>query len=77
MYRVLICNMIKSDKYSNEMIIENSQDLSLYLELGHEAASEGDVESARNWYNIGLKIAKNYNDIINEKQFTRFLYTLL
>lgn len=69
--------MIKSDKYSNEMVIENIQDLSLYLELGHTAASEGDIESAINWYNIGLKIAKNHNDLLHEKQFIRFLYTLL
>lgn len=69
--------MIKSDKYSNTIIMENSNDLSLYFELGHTAASDGDVESARNWYTIGLKMAKNGNDFVNEKLFARFIYTLL
>lgn len=57
--------------------MENPNDLSLYFELGHTAASDGDIESARNWYTIGLKMAKNDNDFVNEKLFTRYIYTLL
>lgn len=68
--------MIETVKYSNVMLTENAQDISLYLELGHTAASNGDNDAAKNWYSIGLKIAKECNDLINEKQFTRFLYTL-
>ena len=53
-----------------------SNNLAMYLELGHNAASKGDENEAKNWYSTGLKIAKQLGDISIEKEFTRFLYTM-
>ena len=57
----------------NEM---DSNNLALYLELGHNAASKGDQDEAKNWYATGLKIAKELGNISIEKEFSRFLYTM-
>ncbi len=53
-----------------------TDDVALYLELGHAASSRGDQDEAKNWYSIGLKIAKSCGDIISEKEFKRFLFSL-
>ena len=57
----------------NEM---DSDNLALYLELGHNAASKGDQDEAKNWYTTGLKIARELGNISIEKEFSRFLHTM-
>jgi hypothetical protein len=53
----------------------NSNDLGLYLQLGHSAASVGDEDEARNWYSIGLNRAKAAEDSAHIQLFTRFIQT--
>ena len=54
----------------------DANNLALYLELGHNAASKGDQDEAKNLYATGLKIAKETGNISIEKEFSRFLYTM-
>jgi hypothetical protein len=53
----------------------NSSDLSLYLQLGHSAASVGDEDEAKNWYSIGLTRAQVAEDSVHIQLFTRFIQT--
>ena len=53
----------------------NSSDLSLYLQLGHSAASVGDEDEAKNWYSIGLTRAQIAEDSVHIQLFTRFIQT--
>ena len=53
----------------------NSSDLSVYLQLGHSAASIGDEDGARNWYSIGLDKALLAEDSVHIQLFTRFIQT--
>lgn len=61
----------------NNIEVNTLKDLSLYLDLGHSAAEKGEVDEAKNWYSIGLQIAKKENNLEIEKEFNRFLFTLL
>ena len=72
----LICTMIRTmEKKEINTVDYNSSDLSLYLQLGHSAASIGDEDEARNWYSIGLNRAQVAQDSVHIQLFTRFIQT--
>ncbi len=72
----LICIMIRTIENTEINSVEyNSSDLSLYLQLGHSAASVGDEDEAKNWYSIGLTRAQIAEDSVHIQLFTRFIQT--
>ena len=72
----LICTMRRTIENTEINSVEyNSSDLSLYLQLGHSAASVGDEDEAKNWYSIGLTRAQIAEDSVHIQLFTRFIQT--